>query len=147
MPGIRSVYTVYRSSDLCIKGSPRNESRKCVPTHTALMLESSSSSIGTTAHCGLWPIEQCPSIFSYLPPTLSIFSLPALEDLFLLPLSIPSWVFPFLCWTPGNSNFWYPGGLSRLMQGLLTEDPVHHKMKLYGGVGVSAPIIVNLSFR
>ena len=24
---------------------------------------SSSSSIGTTAHCGLWPVEQCPSIF------------------------------------------------------------------------------------
>ena len=47
-----------------------------------------SPSIGTTAHCGLWPVEQCPSIFSYLPPTLSIFSFPALEDLFLLPLSI-----------------------------------------------------------
>jgi len=31
----------------------------------------SSSSIGTTAHCGLWPVEQCPSVFSYLPPTLS----------------------------------------------------------------------------
>ena len=45
---------------------------------------SSSSSIGTTADCGLWPVEQCPSIFSYLPPTLSIFSLPALGDLFLL---------------------------------------------------------------
>ena len=55
----------------------------------------SSSSIGTTAHCGLWPVEQCPSIFSYLPPTLSIFSLPALEDLFLLRLSILSWVFSF----------------------------------------------------
>ena len=47
------------------------------------LLLPSSSSIGTTAHCGLWPAEQCPSIFSYLPPTLSIFSLPALEDLFL----------------------------------------------------------------
>ena len=55
---------------------------------------SSSSSIGTTAHCGLWPVEQCPSIFSYLTPTLSIFSLPALEDLFLLPLSILSWSSP-----------------------------------------------------
>jgi hypothetical protein len=33
--------------------------------------------------------------FAYLPPTLSIFSLPALEDLFLLPLCILSWVFPF----------------------------------------------------
>jgi len=41
------------------------------------------SSIGTTAHCGLWPVEQCPSIFSYLPPTLSIFSIAALEEVFL----------------------------------------------------------------
>ena len=60
----------------------------------------SSSSMGSTAHCGLWPVEQCPSIFSYLPPTLSIFSLPALEDLFLLPLSIFSWVFPFFSSLP-----------------------------------------------
>ena len=49
-----------------------------------------SSSIGTTAQCGLWPVEQYPSIFPYLSPTLSIYSLPALEDLFLLPLSILS---------------------------------------------------------
>jgi hypothetical protein len=33
-----------------------------------------SSSIGTTAHCGLWPVEQYPSIFSYLSPTLSSHS-------------------------------------------------------------------------
>jgi hypothetical protein len=33
---------------------------------------SSSSSIGTTARCGLWPVEQYPSIFYYLSPTLSI---------------------------------------------------------------------------
>ena len=59
-----------------------------------------SSSIGTTAHCELWPVEQCPSIFSYLPPTFSIFSLSALEDLFLLPLSIFSWVFPFFSSIP-----------------------------------------------
>ena len=59
------------------------------------------SSIGTTAHCGLWPVEQSPSIFfSYLPPTLSIFSFPALEDLFLLPLYIFSWVFPFFSSLP-----------------------------------------------
>ena len=77
---------------------------------------SSSSSIGTSAHCGLWPVEQDPSIFSYLPPTLSIFSLPALEDLLLLPLSIFSWVFPlfsplpFLDWR----SFWasYPSPFS-----------------------------------
>jgi len=25
---------------------------------------SSSSSIGSIAHCGLWPFEQCPSIYS-----------------------------------------------------------------------------------
>jgi hypothetical protein len=49
---------------------------------------SSSSSIGTRAHCGLWPVEQSPSIFSYVSPSLSIFSLLAREDLFLLPLSI-----------------------------------------------------------
>jgi hypothetical protein len=55
---------------------------------------SSSSSVGATACCGLWPIEQYLSIFPYLSPTLSIFSLPALEDLFLL-LSILSWVFLF----------------------------------------------------
>ena len=36
--------------------------------------DSSSSSIGTTAHCGLWPVEQCPSIFSYLPPTLHLLT-------------------------------------------------------------------------
>ena len=43
----------------------------------------------------LCPVEQCSSISSHLLPTLSIFSLPALEDLFLLPLFIFSWVFPF----------------------------------------------------
>ena len=62
----------------------------CIP-----LSSSSYSSIGTTAHRGLWPVEKCLSICSYLPPTLSIFSLPAHEDLFLLPLSTFSWVFPF----------------------------------------------------
>jgi hypothetical protein len=33
---------------------------------------SSSSSTGTTAHGGLWPVEQYPSTFSSLSPTLSI---------------------------------------------------------------------------
>ena len=63
-------------------------------------ISSSSSSTGTTSHCGLCPVEHHPSIFSYLPPTLSIFSLPALKDLFLLPLSILSWVFPFFSSLP-----------------------------------------------
>jgi hypothetical protein len=57
-------------------------------------------SIVTTAHCGLWPVEQYPSIFSYLSPTLSTFSLLALEDLFLLPISIFSWVFPYVSALP-----------------------------------------------
>jgi hypothetical protein len=58
--------------------------------------DSSSSSFGATARCGLLPVEQYLSIFSYLSPTLSIFSLPASEDLFLLLLSILSWVFLFV---------------------------------------------------
>ena len=82
------------------------------PSKIVSFVRSSSSSIGTTAHCGLWPVEQRPSIFSYLPPTLSIFSLPSLEDLFLLPLSIFSWVFPFFSSLPFLEwrSFWasYP---------------------------------------
>ena len=66
------------------------------------------SSIGATAPCGLWPVEQYPSNFLYLSPTLSIFSPPALEDLFLFPLSILSWVFPFFLSLPvlGRRSFW-----------------------------------------
>ena len=70
--------------------------RKRMKFLTSSSSSSSSSSIGTSAHCGIWPVEQCPSIFSYLPPTLSIFSLPALEDLFLLPLSVVFWCLPLL---------------------------------------------------
>ena len=77
---------------------------------------SSSSSIGTTAHCALWPVEKCSSIFSYLPPLLSIFSLPALEDLLLLLISILSWVFPFFSSLPvlERRSFWasYPPSFS-----------------------------------
>jgi hypothetical protein len=36
------------------------------------MQRSSSSSTGNTARWGFWPVEQYPSIFSYLSPTLSI---------------------------------------------------------------------------
>jgi len=61
---------------------------------------SSSSSVGATARCGLWPVEQYLSIFPYLWPTFSIFSLPALEDIFLLLLSILSWVFLFVSSLP-----------------------------------------------
>ena len=73
---------------------------------------SSYSSVGATARCGLWPVEQYLSIFPYLSPTLSIFSLPAPEDLFLLLLSILSWVFLFVLSFPVLEwrSFWasYP---------------------------------------
>jgi len=65
-------------------------------TNKMQLYSSSSSSVGATARCGLWPVEQYLSICPYLSPTLSIFSLPALEDLFLLLLSILSWAFPFV---------------------------------------------------
>jgi hypothetical protein len=41
-------------------------------SRTGEILSSFSSSTGTTAHCGLWPVEQNPSIFPYLSPTLSV---------------------------------------------------------------------------
>ena len=79
--------------------------QRCFVTGNCIRPEnSSSSSISTTAHCGLWSVEQCPSIFSYLPPTLSVFSLPALEYHFLLPLSTFSWVFPFFSSLPVPEN-------------------------------------------
>ena len=61
---------------------------------------SPSSSSGSTARSGLWPVEQCPSIFSYLSLIISIFSLLDLEDIFLLLLSILSWVFLFVSSPP-----------------------------------------------
>ena len=83
-------------------------------------LWNSSSSIGTTAYCELWPVEQCPSIFSYLPPTLSIFSLPAPEDLFLLPLSILFLVLPLLL-VPSSS--WVKIFLGILSSSILSRWP------------------------
>ena len=74
----------------------------------------SSSSVGATARCGLWPVEQYLSILPYLSPTLSIISLPALEDLFLLVLLlyVLSWVFLFVSSLPVLEwrSFWasYP---------------------------------------
>ena len=96
------VYTVCSSSDLTwVRQSPskyqsmyRWESVNIILLTSWLYHTSSSPyAIDTTAHCGLWPVEQCPSIFSYLPPTLPTFSFPALEELFLLPLSILFWFF------------------------------------------------------
>jgi hypothetical protein len=45
------------------------------PTTPESGLLCSSSSIRTTARCGLWSVEQNPSILSYLSPTPSIFSI------------------------------------------------------------------------
>ena len=67
---------------------------------TPLLTISNSSYIAATARCGFWPVEQYLSIFPYLSPTLSIFSLPALGDLFILLLSILSWVFLFVSSLP-----------------------------------------------
>jgi len=76
----------------------------------------SSPSIGTTAHWGLWSVEQYPSIFLYLSPTPSNSSRPALEDLFPLPRFILSWVFPFVSSFPvlGLKSLWalYPPAFS-----------------------------------
>ena len=52
--------------------------------------------LALTARCGLWPVAQYRSIFSYLSPPLSIFSLLASEDLSLRPLSILSCVVSFV---------------------------------------------------
>ena len=60
----------------------------------------SSSFVGAAARCGLWPVKQYLSFFPYLSPTLSTFSFPALEDLFLLLLSIIFWVFLFVSSLP-----------------------------------------------
>jgi hypothetical protein len=61
------------------------------------------SSIGATARCGLWPVEQYLSVFPYLSPILSIFSLPTLEDLFLPLLPIISWVFLYVLPLPAGA--------------------------------------------
>jgi hypothetical protein len=77
-----------------------------------LYSHTSSSSVGATVRCGLWPVEQDLSICPYLSPPLSIFSLPILEDLFPLLLSNLSWVFLFVSSLPVLEwrSFWasYP---------------------------------------
>ena len=95
-------HTFYFLDCLTLEDGPERLSRstanyanlRCVTSHKSGCPKSHPSffhSIGTTAHCGLWPVEQCLSIFSYLPPTLSIFSVPAVEDLFpSFPGSYPS---------------------------------------------------------
>ena len=69
-------------------------------------------------------------LFFYPLPTFSIFSLPALVDLFLLPLSIFSWVFPFASSLPVLEwrSFWAsypppfsPGDLTNVSFALLSS--------------------------
>jgi hypothetical protein len=78
---------------LCEVGNKVSRIISWLPVFKGLTV--SSSSISTTARCGLWPVEQYPAIFSYLSPTISISSLLALQDPFLPLISIFSWVFPF----------------------------------------------------
>jgi len=66
----------------------------------SIQLMVSSSSVGAAARCGLLPVEKYLSICPYLSPTISISSLPTLEDLFLLLLSNLSWVFLFVSSLP-----------------------------------------------
>jgi len=84
----------------------------CMWFAKVIIINSSSSSVGATARCGLWPVEQYLSIFPYLSPALSIFSLPTVEDLFPLLLSNLSWVFLFVSSLPVLEwrSFWasYP---------------------------------------
>jgi hypothetical protein len=58
---------------------------------------SSSTSVGATARCGLWPVDQ---YLSFVPIYHQLFSLPTPEDLFPLLLSILSWVFLFVSARP-----------------------------------------------
>jgi hypothetical protein len=59
-----------------------------------------SSPLALQPAVGFGMSNNIPPFFSYLSPTLSIFSLLALEELFLLPLSIFSWVFPYVSSLP-----------------------------------------------
>jgi len=63
-------------------GHPKMGAINCTAT-SEINYQFTSSSVGATARCGLWPVEQGPPFF-FLSPVLSIFSLPSLEDLFLL---------------------------------------------------------------
>ena len=88
-----------------------------------------SSSIGTTAHCGLWPIEQCPSIF-FLSATNSLHLLTPITWRSLSTSSFHfSWVVPFFSSLPVLEwrSFWasYPppfslGDLTSLSFALLS---------------------------
>jgi len=85
---------------LVMKVQGIRQAEQCRCKYFLTSVTSFSSSVGATARCELWPVEQYLSICPYLSPSLSIFSLPALEDLFPLLLSILSWVFLFVSSLP-----------------------------------------------
>ena len=84
-----------------------------------------------------------PSIFPYLPPTLSIFSLPAL-DLFLLPLSIFSWVFPFFSSLPVLERRPFLGILSSI---ILSRWPNQLILCPFIHFTVFSPLLISASSR
>ena len=90
----------------------------------------------------LWALA-CRTVSFHFSPSLSIFSLPALEDLFLLPLSIFSWVslfssLPVLEWR----SFWasYP---SPFCLGDLTSLP----FALLSFFTIFSPLLISSSSR
>jgi len=103
-----------------------------------------SSSVGATARCGLWPVKQDPSIFPYLSPTLSIFSLPLLEDLFLLLLSILSWVFSFVSAPPSS---WVKIFLGILFSSILFRWPRQLILCPFIHFTIFSPLLISSSSR
>jgi hypothetical protein len=83
-----------------IQSTPIAGNKRAVHFPGGKKSSSSSSYVGVTARCGLWLVEQYLSICSYLSLTLSIFSLPTLEDFFPLLLSTLSWIFRFVSSLP-----------------------------------------------
>ena len=98
------------------------------------------SSIGTTAHCGLWPVEQYPSIFFYPSPNLSIFSLPALEHLFLLPFTtLPLLLVPSSSWVKIFLDILFSSILSRWPNQLILCPFIHFT--------IFSPLLISSSSR
>ena len=89
---------------------PRKQTRHTLQHFIVLLLLLLQLALQPTVGFGL--LNNILPFFFYPSPTFYIFSLPALEDLLLLPLSIFSWVFPFVLSLPVLEwrSFWasYP---------------------------------------
>ena len=96
--GVVEVFALLECCAVCFTVSTLNM-RSIGRPETSVSNYKPTSSVGATARCGLWPVEQYLSIFPSLSPTVSICSLPTLEDLFPL-LSTFSWVFLFVSSLP-----------------------------------------------